>query len=202
MLEGMWQLKWASLSLKDRPARWRGFSVVYDWRLLIAMDESGEAVSTLDRREVLAALERSGTEYLTESSKKLRARGRQLPVDPYVKTWHNMTVRQLATETDEATLYETKYSELSDRMHWGLHSFNHALDSSDGSLRYDARSVYLTVLATTLSFRCVADAALIVSRVLNLGQQEEIETLVHRFVSDGIEYGMLPHPSADQLHAP
>ena len=159
MLEGMWQLKWASLDPEARPLRWRTYSIVLDWRELCDRDAAGIPVDDTTRVEIAQGISEHGGKFMTPRAIAARTDGAMLPADPYVGNWSGKQMRQIAEEIGDHALYKTPYSDFSERHHWDPAGLARGIQVKDGTIGYNAISPVSRAGALAVAFQSLYESA-------------------------------------------
>jgi Family of unknown function (DUF5677) len=183
MLEGSWQMKWASRDPDHRAERWRAFSILYDWRTLRGKMAAGIPVQEERRRRIESRLAEVHDEFLKPSARRLDDAGQTLPEDPYVATWTNETVKMLAELAGGLPTYATLYSDFSDRHHWSPGGVGQGIQVDGERLHYDARSPSLQAQALSVALECLWDCSYLVNEHLHLGYDDRLNSIADRVIA-------------------
>jgi hypothetical protein len=190
MMEGRWQMRWASEDPNNRGERWRDFSILYDWRVLRDKLGAGVEVEPERIRRVESRLpEVEG--FLSPRAREARARGGPMPDDPYLRTWTGKSVRDLAEACDGLELYASLYADFSDRHHWSPGGLGQGIQVHGERVHYDASSPTLTAQALSVGFECLLDCSVMVNEHLTLGYDVRLEDIARRMFAEN------PKPDAD-----
>jgi len=183
MLEGLVQLKWALASPQERARRWRVFSLVTDWRLTRQLQAEG---ITLDRSQVAdveARLAQIGDELLTAKARKCRDAGTRLPDDPYIRTWHGTSLKDIFEAVRGQALYQWPYREFAAWHHWGPDALGQALRRRGRRLHYSPQRRRYDAGVLVVAFQCVYETAQVVDQQLALGISDTLSRQLRSFLS-------------------
>lgn len=183
MFEGLAQLLWATHGLADRPARWRAFAVIEDWRRLPRRRSEGfkptpEMMDRLDE-----ALKEIEPLVLTAKAKEARRRGDSLPADPYHKNWRaGTTLTAICEAIDAADLRDTFYSPYSGWAHWSPAAIGDRLSKTERGVQYGPpQSFAFAASAVALAIQCLLQTAHLTLSHLGLSSKATIEALRDEF---------------------
>ncbi len=174
MIEGLYQLLWASDPRTERAKRWRSFSLVQEWRLIQSKLRDGIPVDDVDVRRNEAGLREFG--YLHRSKKPKQS-------DPYGKNWlGGVTLAEMA-DLAGRELYDISYAELSDWEHWGLSGIGDSISREDNRVLVNAASERLSGLSLVTAFQCLHRTLEIVDGHLSLNVTDKVTTFRTSFAA-------------------
>jgi len=119
MIEGVALLTWAAREPSTRPALWRTFVWIEDWRCMQQQARSGDLLDPLERNIVEEQVLRCGEPFLSRAAQDALRAGASLPADPYWPHWHEgKSVARIFQELRDVPLYLYVYSATSRWIHW------------------------------------------------------------------------------------
>jgi len=167
MIEGLYQLLWASAPQTERAKRWRSFSIIQDWRLIQSRLQEGISVDDVDIRKNEAGLRVFGSLHRSKKPK---------PSDPYAKNWlGGVTLAEMADSAGRE-LYDISYVELSDWEHWGLSGIGDSISREDNRVLVNAASERLSGLSLLTACQCLHRTLEIVDAHLSLDVMDKVTT--------------------------
>jgi len=173
MIEGLYQLLWASQSPQERGKLWRSFSIIHDWRLIQGRVKEGIPVDSSDIQRNEVGLKAFGDLHRIK-------RPKPTSLDPYHKTWRGGVSISDMADVVGRELYDITYSELSDWEHWGVSGIGESVSRQDDQIISEVNSERVTGLSLLAAFQSllqtleVADAHLslkIGETIIELGQE-------------------------------
>ena len=165
MLEGLVLIAWSALMPSERPLRWRAYSLVSDWKLLLNDECNGKPAPQGKRAELSARLAEF-SEFLTGGAKR---RGTEHFPDPYQGTWRvdasgaKVELKDMVVELGDPKI-KLVYDELSQVGHWTPRGV--AVDISTGSDRtvIGFRNNNLAAMACGAAFQALSQTFLIFTK--------------------------------------
>jgi len=119
MIEGVALLAWAARAPSTRPALWRGFAEIEDWRRMQQQARSGEPLDPLERHAIEGRVLKVGGDFLSKAAQDALRAGAALPADPYWPYWHEgKSIASIVQELQSVPLYQYVYSVTSRWIHW------------------------------------------------------------------------------------
>jgi len=119
MIEGVALLTWAAREPSTRPALWRKFAWIEDWRLMQEQVRSGELLGPLERNTVEEQVLKFGDHFFSRAAQDALRAGASLPADPYWPYWHEgKSVAKIFQELRGVPLYQSVYGATSRWIHW------------------------------------------------------------------------------------
>ena len=136
MIEGLYQLLWASQEAQGRAKRWRSFAVIEDWRLIQGRSREGISVPKLEILRNAAALEEVGGLHRIKKTKKAKPNS----ADPYHRNWRGGVKLSDMANSLGLELYDLPYDEFSDWEHWGVRGIGDSISREDGRITINPNS--------------------------------------------------------------
>ena len=119
MIEGVALLTWAAREPSTRPALWRKFAWIENWRLMQEQVRSGELLGPLERNTVEEQVLKFGDHFFSRAAQDALRAGASLPADPYWPYWHEgKSVAKIFQELRGVPLYQSVYGATSRWIHW------------------------------------------------------------------------------------
>lgn len=185
MMEGMWQLKWASQDRQARAHRWRAFAIIYDWRVLREKLAAGSPEVTVERRQrIEGRLPEVHEQFLSPRARRNRDKAMPLPTDPYQTTWSGLRVRELAEATDGLVLYAGPYEDFSDRHHWSPASIGFGIRQQGARLYYEGITPTTEATVLSISFQCLMECSLVLTDYLKTDYEDSLMDLVGQYLNE------------------
>ena len=187
MLEGWWQILYASKSPEERAQKWRLFVHVHDWRTMRMQETLGISILEEDRHRIEANLSIHGDNYLRPSACNAKARGKPMPEDPYCDNWTCTSIWAVATdeERDGELQYQLLYKPFCDWHHWSPGGLGSALTRTDTAVDYCAPNNRDTEKALATGFLCLFQTADVVQRHLQREMDQQLEGVLSAFKAWG-----------------
>ncbi len=179
MFEGLCQLLWASHEIQVRPARWRAFAVVEDWRNLPKRRAAGFNPTPKMMQKLEDALHEVEELVMTQKAKTQKERGLPLQPDPYFKNWRAGThFTTIFLEVDAADTAENFYSPYSGWAHWSPDAFGDRLAKNEVGVKYGPPQSYeFAASAVALAIQCLLQTAHLAFCHLDLPGKGKVEAL-------------------------
>jgi len=183
MFEGLVQLLWAAHEKSDRPARWRAFAVVEDWRTLPRRRSEGFEPTPEMMERLNEALQEVEPLVLTAKAKEAKRRGDSLPADPYHKNWRaGTTLTTICDAVDAADLRDNFYSPYSGWAHWSPATIGDRLSKTERGVQYGPPQSYaFAASAVALAIPCLLQTAYLAFAHLDLPGTALVEALRDEF---------------------
>lgn len=173
MIEGYYQLFWASQSPEERAKLWRSFSVIHDWRRIQAQLKEGIAVAAEDAQKTEAILKVFGDLHRTK---------KQQSSDPYHKNWRGGVSLADMADLVGRELYDGPYDELSDWEHWGLSGIGDSITRENNHVLVNSDSERIAGLSLLAAFQCLHQTLMVADMHLLLSITETIQEIGTNFV--------------------
>jgi len=174
MIDGLYQLLWASQVREERGSLWRSFSIIHDWRLIQGRLKIGIAVDETVIRRNEAALKALGNRHRFKKPKPNSP-------DPYSKRWHGgVSLAEMAAAVDRE-LYDGPYAELSDWEHWGVSGIGDSIVRENDRMVTESNSDRVADLSLLAAFQCLLQTLEVADAHLSLGIKDAIQTLGGNF---------------------
>jgi Family of unknown function (DUF5677) len=175
MIDGYYQLSWASRAPKERGELWRSFAIIHDWRLIQGRIKEGLPVAQADIRRNQAGLKEFGDLHRIKNPKPNSQ-------DPYNRYWRGkISLAEMANAVGRE-LYDGPYEELSDWEHWGVSGIGDSISRQNNHLSVDHRSERITGLALLAAFQCLFQALEAVDAHLSLKITETLQKMSKEFI--------------------
>jgi len=150
MVECMVLLLWAAQNPSERAFRWRGFSYVEDFRLMMDQKSKGLNVDEDIQRQTDDFLEKNASVF--EHPKRA---GRP---DPFYKDWRcGVTIKQVFDAVRGELLYVQLYRPFSDWIHSGVKSIGKAISSCGKTARWLPPPPSVDASALAVAFQSLAE---------------------------------------------
>ena len=146
MIDGLYQLLWASQAPEERSKLWRSFSIIHDWRRIQGQLKLGIPVDGQHIHRIEALLK-----VLDGPHRKLKSN----QVDPYHKTWRGPIKLSQMADVVGRELYDGPYAELSDWEHWGVSGIGESITRERNSLIVDTDSDRVADISLLAAFECL-----------------------------------------------
>jgi hypothetical protein len=174
MIEGLYQLLWASLAAAERARRWRSFSVIHDWRLIQGRLREGIAVPEGEIRRNEAGLKEFGDLHRTKKP-------RPNPLDPYHQNWRGGIRLSDMADSLGRELYDGPYAELSDWEHWGVNGIGDSISRQGRHIKINPYSDRVADQSLLAAFQCLLQTLEVADAHLSLNITRNIRTLGEEF---------------------
>jgi len=170
MIEGLYQLLWASHAPEERARLWRSFSIIHDWRLIQARLKEGIPVDEEIIRRNSAGLREFGDLHRIKKPKPDSS-------DPYHKNWRGGVKLSDMAAIDGRELYDGPYAELSDWEHWGLSGIGEAISRENNRVTVSSNSDHVAGRSLLAAFQCLFQTLEVADAHLSLNITDTIQTL-------------------------
>jgi hypothetical protein len=172
MIEGYYQLLWASHAPEERARLWRSFSIIHDWRLIQARLREGIPVDKADVSRNEARLKEFGDLHRIKKPKSS---------DPYHKNWRGGVSLADMADLVGRELYDGPYAELSDWEHWGVSGIGDAISRENNHVSVNSNSDRIAGLSLLAVFQCLLQTLEVADAHLSLNITETIQTFCMNF---------------------
>ena len=177
MIEGLYQLLWASQEPEERARRWRSFSVIHNWRLIQGRQGEGVPVDEAEIRKNEALLKVFGDQHRLNNP-------RANSPDPYHKNWRGgVSLADMADAVIGRKLYDGSYAELSDWAHWGLSGIGDAISQENNHITVNTNSDRIAGLSLLAAFLCLLQTLALADVHCSLNLAEIIQNLESDFIA-------------------
>jgi hypothetical protein len=146
MIDGLYQLLWASHAPEERARLWRSFSIIHDWRLIQARLTEGITVDEEVINNNKVRLREIGDLHRIKKSNAL---------DPYHKKWHGGVHLTNMANVVGRELYDGPYAELSDWEHWGVSGIGESISRENDHATVNSNSDRIAGLSLLAAFQCL-----------------------------------------------
>ncbi len=190
MLEGFWQLSWASQDQDVRAHRWMTFAYVCDWRTIQHREARGDEVPANERAVVAEGLAQFGPQFLRRKPRAVPLANGTTMMDPYSSSWHGKSVGELAREAHDESEYVRAYALFSDRGHWDTAEAGRSLDLAHGKVLFSGASPEGWASALHIGFEYLFRTAMLVDTTLSRDRSGALEDVIQRYAARGREAGL------------
>ena len=174
MIDGLYQLLWASHAPEERAQRWRSYSIIHDWRTIQGQLKEGIAVDEAEIRKNETGIKAFGDLHRLKKPKLV-------PSDPYHKRWHGGVSLADMADVVGRKLYDGPYAELSDWEHWGVSGIGEATSRKDNHVVVDTDSKRVAGLSLLAAFQCLLQTLQVADAHLSLKITDAIDNLGKSF---------------------
>lgn len=174
MIDGLYQLLWASHAPDDRAKRWRSYSIIHDWRLIQGRLKEGIAVDQADIQKNEASMKAFGGLHRLKKSKPNSS-------DPYHKNWHGGVSLADMADVVGRELYDGPYAELSDWEHWGVSGIGEAISREGNHVVVNTNSERVAGLSLLAAFQCLLQTLEVANAHLSLSIADAVHDLGKNF---------------------
>lgn len=192
MIEGLALLTWAAREPSTRPALWRRFAWIEDWRLMREQARSGEPLDPLESNTVEEQVLKFGDHFLSRAAQDALRAGASLPADPYWPYWHEgKSVAKIFQELQGVPLYQSVYSATSRWIHWSPRGLGAPPDGDGDHPDGEARAPESAAAALAAGFQTALETATRLDAHLHLGFAGRLSDLrdeyIRRLSGDGFD---------------
>lgn len=189
MLEGLCFLKWSSHDTK-RALRWHCFSVIDEWRSLRASPRphTADLAGRLD--ELASYLATFGDVLLTKKARRALNSARELPEDPFIRTWYDAKLQDIFALVSASDLYTGPYGMAGDWHHWSPTGLLRANEYENREIRYVVSSPVEHASSLATACQCVAETSDFVVQHFQLPNCEKLATAIDAYINE------VDHPHA------
>jgi hypothetical protein len=191
MIEGLYQLLWASQAAEERAKRWRSFSIIEDWRLIQGRLREGIPVPEEEVHGNAAGLEKFGSLHRIKKPKPNSP-------DPYHRNWRGGVKLSDMAHSLGRVLYDQPYDEFSDWEHWGVRGIGDSISRRDGHITINPDSDRVADQSLLAALQCLLQTLEVANVHFSLGITDNIEAIyeessaiIDSFYSDSHR---APHP--------
>jgi hypothetical protein len=174
MIDGLYQLLWASQAPEERAKLWRSFSIIHDWRRIRGQLKLGIPVDEEHIRRTEKLLKVLGNPHKLKKPKLSRP-------DPYNKTWHGGVKLSDMADAVSRELYDGPYAELSDWEHWGVSGIGESIERENDRVVVNTDSERTAGVALLAAFQCLLQTLEVADAHLSLEIRDAIQTLGEDF---------------------
>jgi hypothetical protein len=174
MIDGLYQLLWASQAPEERAKLWRSFSIIHDWRRIQGQLKLGIPVDGDHIRRTEALLKVLGDPHRLKKPKLNRP-------DPYNKTWHEGVKLSDMADAVSRELYDGPYAELSDWEHWGVSGIGESIERENDRVIVNTDSDRIAGVALLAAFQCLLQTLEVADAHLSLKIRDAIRILGEDF---------------------
>jgi len=174
MIDGLYQLLWASRAPEERAKLWRSFSIIHDWRRIQGQRKLGIPVDQEHIRRTEALLNALGNAHRIKKPKLNQP-------DPYSKTWHGGVRLSDMADAVSRELYDGPYAELSDWEHWGVSGIGESIARENDRVIVNTDSDRIAGVALLAAFQCLLQTLEVADVHLSLKIRDAIQTLGEDF---------------------
>lgn len=174
MIDGLYQLLWASHDPEARAQRWRSFSVIHDWRLIQGRLREGIFVEKSVIGSNAESLNIYGHLHLLKKTKSESS-------DPYHRKWQGAVTLSEMADVVGRELYDGPYTELSDWEHWGVSGIGESISRKDNHLIVATHSDRVAGLALLTLFQCLVQTLQVVDIRLAMNLTEKLDAITANF---------------------
>ena len=190
MLEGFWQLSWASQEPDVRARRWMAFAYVCDWRTLQRRDAQGDEVADDERAAVAEGLAQFGLQFVRRKPRPVPLANGTTLMDPYSSSWHGRSVGDLARDANDESEYVRAYALFSDRGHWDTAEAGRSLEFSNGRVIFSGASAEGWASALHIGFEYLFRTSTLVDSTLVRGRASALGDALNRYAAAGQAAGL------------
>jgi hypothetical protein len=173
MIEGLYQLLWASQAAEERAKRWRSFAIIHDCRLIQGRLREGIPVPEAEIRRNAADLKEFGNLHRIKKPKSNS--------DPYHQNWRGGISLSDMADSLGRELYDGPYAELSDWQHWGVSGIGDSISRQDGHITINPDSDRVADYSLLAAFQCLLQTLEVADAHLSLNITENIQILREEF---------------------
>ena len=184
MLEGLILVAWSALQPDERPLRWRAFSLVSDWKTLLAEESMGRPIPLGYRDELTKRLEEFD-EFLKSGARK---QGTALFADPYQSSWRvdakgsKVELADMVSALGDPGL-KTLYDDLSQISHWTPRGVAINIGTAEDRTLINFSSANLAAMSCGSAFQSLTQTVLLLSQHRYGKQLQSMQNLVDAYVA-------------------
>lgn len=174
MIEGLYQLLWASQAAEERARLWRSFAIIDDWRLIQARLRKGIPVPEAEARRNAAGLKKFGSLHRIKKPKPNSP-------DPYHQNWRGGVRLSDMADSLGRELYDQPYDAFSDWEHWGVREIGDSISRQGQHITINPESDRVADWALLAAFQCLLQTLEVADVHLSLGITGNIQAIYEEF---------------------
>lgn len=181
MIEGLGQLHWAAKDKATRPALWREFGHVLQFRMLREHDELAAAVNSETRERILSRADQL-VHFYSKDARRATERGQPLPSDPFQQDWTGCSPRTLIGQLDVngPGLYSA-YRRFSEWHHWNFAGIARALEGEGPAVSFQPESAVSSSQALAIGFQCLFQTVEVVAAHFGIETESQLSPLYENY---------------------
>lgn len=185
MIEGVGIILWVSEDLQKRALQWKKFSLITDYRN--ALKEAKSDKTKIDKG-ILERTFNEGGYFLKESYKKTNIQIKNLPLDPFKKTWlfdeagQEVKIYKLF-KNENKVLYDI-YSDMSDWVHWNINKIGARIRREKSEVGFHSSLIQDGCFALSSAFLSLHYLFEVVNKHLVLELDEKIQQLTDNYKAE------------------
>jgi len=186
MLEGMCMLIWAGNNADSLPLKWRAFSWVEDYRLMLRNEKSGEPTDPNQKDLILSRLSEIGHLHISRKHQKKRRKGNPLTSDIYTRYWYGdeTNIRKIFENVvANKKLYDQVYGDASKWVHWNPRGLGLALKREGRVTKFSPDSYSAGATALAGGFHALSETLKVFDFHFELGKSEELDQIEKDYIS-------------------
>ncbi|RJP74333.1 MAG: hypothetical protein C4539_00365 [Ignavibacteriales bacterium] len=185
MIEGVGIILWVSLDLQKRALQWKKYSIITDYRMYLKKTHGDK---TKIAQVIIERSLNEGYFFLKESYKKTNIQKKNLPADPFRKTWLlDETGQEVKPykffDNENKVLYEI-YGDMSDWVHWSISRIGARIYRENSEVGFYSSPAQDGCYALSSAFLSMHFIFEVVNKHLNLKLDDKIKQLSDNYKNE------------------